>query len=401
MYIVAAQRSPVGRHRGALSSVRPDDLAAAVILPLLQQQPAIREHVEHVILGAANQAGEDNRNVARMVALLVGLPFSVAAHTVNRLCASGLEAIADGMRRIQTGDADLVIAGGVEAMSRAPFVMARAEEALPRAAPAIFDTSLGWRFPNPKLAMRIPLESMGETAENVAAKWKITREEQDAFACSSHTKALSAIKTGAFAEEIVPVGVPAVVSAKKIETQFVTVDEGPRAATSPEALAKLKPVFREGGTVTAGNSSSLNDGASAVLLASKAALRRYKLTPRAQIVSVATVGVDPSFMGEGPIFSTPKALARAGWSKRDLDLVELNEAFAAQALACIRGLELNPDICNVHGGAIALGHPLGSTGARLVVTLLHALERHNKRRGLASLCVGVGQGMSMCIERVS
>jgi acetyl-CoA acetyltransferase family protein len=412
VYIVGATRTPIGRHRGMLSQIRPDDLAAQVIRAAIARGAVPDAAVEQVILGCTNQAGEDNRNVARMAALLAGLPFAVAAHTVNRLCASGMQAVAEGARCIQTGDADVVVVGGVESMSRAPFVMGRAEEALPRAVPQLFDTSLGWRFANPRLAARIPLESMGETAENIAEKYRIGREEQDQFALTSHQRAAAARDAGNLDAECMEVlvdqGPQAATKSGKHDsaTDKPSVagsaqrDEGPRKDASVDALAKLRPAFRKGGSVTAGNSSTLSDGASALVLASEAALKRYNLTPRAQVVASACIGVDPSFMGEGPVYATPIALRRAGWVARDLDLVELNEAFAAQALHCIAALELNPAIVNVHGGAIAFGHPLGSSGSRILITLLHALEQRGLRRGMASLCVGVGQGMSMCIERL-
>jgi acetyl-CoA acetyltransferase family protein len=346
---------------------------------------------DHVVLGATNQAGEDNRNVARMAALLAGLPYEVPAVTVNRLCGSGLEAVANAVMRIATGDAECVIAGGVESMTRAPFVFGKSDEAFARTAPKVFDTSLGWRFENPRMAQRFPLESMGETAENVAEKWKIGREEQDAFALASHQKALVAD----FSSEIVPVSIPQ----KKGEPIVVSKDESPRADASLPALAKLQPVFRKNGTVTAGNSSPLNDGASAVVVVSEEVLRAEKLEPLARVVAHATAGVEPGYMGEGPIPAGKKALARAGWSVGDLDLIELNEAFAAQSIACIRGLELDPAKVNVRGGAIALGHPVGSSGCRVLVSLVHALRARNAKRGLAALCIGVGQGIAMCVER--
>jgi acetyl-CoA acetyltransferase family protein len=412
VYVVGAKRTPIGRHRGMLSEIRPDDMAAQVVRASIVSAGVPDDVVDQVILGCTNQAGEDNRNVARMAALLAGLPFAVAAHTVNRLCASGMQAVAEGARCIQTGDAEVVVVGGVESMSRAPFVMGRATEALPRAVPQLFDTSLGWRFANPHLAARIPLESMGETAENIAHKYSIGREQQDQFALLSHQRAGAALDAGNMDAECIEVldaeglqlmersGRPLGASGNSGATASVQRDEGPRRDASLGALAKLRPAFRTGGSVTAGNSSTLSDGASALVLASEAALKRYNLTPRAQVVASACIGVDPSFMGEGPVYSTPIALRRAGWSLHDLDLVELNEAFAAQALHCISALGLNPAIINVHGGAIALGHPLGSSGARILITLLHALEQRGLRRGMASLCVGVGQGMSMCIERL-
>jgi acetyl-CoA acyltransferase len=390
-YLVAALRSPIGRHRGALASVRADDLAAHMITSLRARFPALADRVDHVVLGATNQAGEDNRNVARMASLLAGLPYDVPAMTVNRLCGSGLEAVCDAARRIATGDADCVIAGGVESMTRAPFVFGKSDEAFPRTPPRVYDTSLGWRFENPRMAERFPLQSMGETAENVAEKWKITREEQDAFALASHRKAVAA--KADYAHEIAPVSIPQ----KKGDPIVVAEDEAPRADASLAALAKLQPVFRKGGTVTAGNSSPLNDGASAVLVVSEEVMKSAGLDPLARIVSHATAGVDPGLMGEGPIPAGKKALARAGFGA--LDLVELNEAFAAQAIACIRGLELDPASVNVRGGGIALGHPIGSSGCRILVTLLHAMRARNAKRGMAALCIGVGQGIAMCVER--
>ena len=394
-YIVEALRSPIGKHRGALASVRPDDLAAHLIATLRTRRPDLVARVDHVVFGATNQAGEDNRNVARMAALLADLPYEVPAVTVNRLCGSGLEAVCDAVRRVTTADADCVIAGGVESMTRAPFVFGKSDEAFARSAPKVFDTSLGWRFENPRLAARFPLISMGETAENVAEKWKITREEQDAFALASHEKAARAQSAGDFAAEIAPVVMPQ----KKGDPVVVSADESPRPDASLAALAKLQPVFKKGGTVTAGNSSPLNDGSSAVMVVSEDVLRAEKLEPLARVVSYATAGVEPNLMGEGPIPAGKKALSRAGFSTKDLDLVELNEAFAAQSIACIRGLELDPSRVNVRGGAIALGHPIGSSGCRVLVTLIHAMRAKNAKRGMAALCIGVGQGIAMCLER--
>ncbi|MCA9587866.1 MAG: thiolase family protein [Myxococcales bacterium] len=394
-YLVHAVRTPIGKHRGALSAARADDMAALLVSALRDRAPAAFARVDHVVFGATNQAGEDNRNVARMAALLAGLPYEVPAVTVNRLCGSGLEAVADGVRRIWTGDADVVVAGGVESMTRAPYVMAKGEEAFARGAPKVFDTSLGWRFENPRMAERFPLQSMGETAENVADKWKITREEQDAFAVRSHEKAVAAQKAGAFADELVPVEIPQ----RKGAPLVVAEDESPRADASSAALAKLRPVFRKDGSVTAGNSSPLNDGASAVMLVSEDVLRAEKLEPLARVASFATAGVDPNLMGEGPIPAGKRALERAGWKVGDLDLVELNEAFAAQSIACLRGLELDAERVNVRGGAIALGHPIGSSGCRVLVTLLHAMKARGDKRGMAALCIGVGQGIAMTVER--
>jgi 3-oxoadipyl-CoA thiolase len=395
-YLVAGVRTPIGKHRGALANVRADDLAAHMITSILARSPSLSGKVDHVVFGATNQAGEDNRNIARMALLLAGLPYEVPAVTVNRLCGSGLEAVADAVRRVATSDAECVIAGGVESMTRAPFVFGKADEAFPRTPPKVFDTSLGWRFENPKMAERFRLDSMGETAENVAEKWKITREEQDAFALASHQKAVAAQNAGDFTDEIAPVKIPQ----KKGDPIVVSVDESPRPETSLASLAKLQPVFRKGGSVTAGNSSPLNDGASAVMVVSEEVMKAEGLQPLARVVASATAGVEPGFMGEGPIPAGKKALSRAGWNVRELDLVELNEAFAAQSIACVRGLELDAAKVNVRGGAIALGHPIGSSGCRILVTLLHAMKARQAKRGMAALCIGVGQGIAMCVERV-
>jgi 3-oxoadipyl-CoA thiolase len=396
-YLALAIRTPIGRHRGSLSPVRADDLAALLVREAVARHPFLASRTDQVVFGATNQAGEDNRNVARMAALLAGLPYEVPAVTVNRLCGSGLEAVCDATRRIATGDADTVLAGGVESMTRAPYVFGKADEPFARSAPKVFDTSLGWRFENPKMAARFPLESMGETAENVAEKWKISREEQDVFALASQKKAAAAWAEGHFAAELCPVPVPSA-KGKGQEESFAT-DESVRGDVTIEGLAKLRPVFKKEGTVTAGNSSPLNDGASLVCVVDEATLARESLVPLARIVSYATTALSPSLMGEGPIEAGKKALARAGWSVGDLDLVELNEAFAAQSIACVRGLELDPAKVNVQGGAIALGHPIGSSGCRILVTLAHALARTGKKRGMAALCVGVGQGIAMTIER--
>jgi 3-oxoadipyl-CoA thiolase len=397
-YIVDAVRSPIARFKGGLTTVRPDDLAALMVQALVKRSAALGSQIDHVVFGATNQAGEDNRNVARMAGLLAGLPYEVPAVTVNRLCGSGLEAVTDAVRRVWTGDAEVVVAGGVESMTRAPFAMRKAAEPFDRTPPAIFDTTLGWRFENPAMAARFPLQSMGETAENVAEKWKIGREEQDAFAVASQKKAGEAIARGAFDKEIVAVPV-AQSGRNKGEAVPFAKDESPRPDTTVEALAKLPAVFRKGGSVTAGNSSPLNDGASAVLVVSEDALRAAKLEPIARVVAFATAGVEPNLMGEGPIPAGKKALERAGWRVGDLDLVELNEAFAAQSIACIRGLELDPARVNVNGGAIALGHPIGSSGCRVLGTLVHAMAARNAKRGMAALCIGVGQGIAMVIER--
>jgi len=392
-YLVDAVRTPIARFKGGLASARPDDLAAHIVTSLQARNEALVARVDQIVFGATNQAGEDNRNVARMAGLLAGLPYEVPAVTVNRLCGSGLEAVCDAVMRVWTGDADVAIAGGVESMTRAPYAMRKAEEAFARDPPKIYDTSLGWRFENPKMAERFPLQSMGETAENVAEKWKITREEQDAFALASQKKAGAAVAAGAFAREIVPL----TLAQKKAAVVF-DKDESPRPDATLEGLAKLPAVFRKGGTVTAGNSSPLNDGASGVLVASEEVVRREKVEPLARVVAFATAGAPPNLMGEGPIPAGKKALARAGWTSGDLDLVELNEAFAAQSLACIRGLELDPSRVNVNGGAIALGHPIGSSGARILGTLVHAMKARRARRGMAALCIGVGQGIAMLVE---
>lgn len=394
-YLVQALRTPIGKHRGALAPVRADDLAAHLLTTLATRAPSLVARVDHVVFGATNQAGDDNRNVARMAMLLANLPYEVPAVTVNRLCGSGLEAVSDAVRRIATGDAECIIAGGVESMTRAPFVFGKSDEAFARSAPRVYDTSLGWRFENPRLAERFPLQSMGETAENVAEKWKITREEQDTFALGSHEKAVRAQAAGHFDEELAPVSIPQ----RKGAAVVVDKDESPRDDASLASLAKLQPVFRKGGSVTAGNSSPLNDGASALMVVSEDVLQAEGLEPLARVVAGATAGVEPNLMGEGPIPAGKKALARAGWAVSDLDLVELNEAFAAQALACIRGLELDPARVNVRGGGIALGHPIGSSGCRILVTLLHAMKAQGRKRGMAALCIGVGQGIAMCVER--
>ncbi len=400
-FLALALRTPIGRHRGSLSFARADDLAAHLVKEAVARHPFLAERTDQVVFGATNQAGEDNRNVARMAALLAGLPFEVPAVTVNRLCGSGLEAVCDAARRIWTHDADVVIAGGVESMTRAPYVFGKADEPFARVPPKVFDTSLGWRFENPKMAARFPLETMGETAENVAAKWGITREEQDAFALESQKKASRAWKDGAFAAEVCPVPMPSLKGkdhGKGPEESFAK-DESVRDDVTLEGLTKLKPVFKKDGTVTAGNSSPLNDGASLVVVVSEEVLVREKLEPLARIVSHASTGLSPSLMGEGPIEAGKKALARASWGIGDLDVVELNEAFAAQSIACVRGLELDITRVNVQGGAIALGHPIGSSGCRILVTLAHTMKRLGKTRGMAALCVGVGQGIAMTLER--
>jgi len=395
IYVIDAVRTPIARYRGALASIRPDDLAAHVVRGLVDRQPELGARLDQVVFGATNQAGEDNRNVARMALLLAGLPYDVPGVTVNRLCGSGLEAINDAARMIAVGESEVAIAGGVESMTRAPFSMPKASEAFDRNPPPIYDTTLGWRYPNPKMQERFELISMGETAENVAKKYGITRQEQDEFALSSQRKAAAAWEASAFADEIVPVPVPQ----RKGEPVLFARDESVRSDTTIEGLAKLRPAFRAGGSVTAGNSSPLNDGAAAVLLVSEDVVKELGLEPMARFVASATAGVDPSYMGEGPIPATKKVFSRAGLRAPNLDLVELNEAFAAQSIACIRGLDLDPEKVNVNGGAIALGHPIGASGARIVTTLVHAMKARKARLGLASLCIGVGQGIATVFER--
>jgi acetyl-CoA acyltransferase len=393
--ILAAVRTPIGRYRGALRDVRPDDLAAHVLSGLLSHTGVSGKEVQEVFLGCANQAGEDNRNIARMAVLLAGLPSEVPACTVNRLCGSGLEAVAQAARLVATGEVELAIGGGVESMTRAPWAMSKPPDGFPSGPQTLYDTSLGWRFPNPRMAELFPLEQMGETAENVAERYQIGRAAQDAFALDSHRKALAAQQAGRFSGEILPVGVPQ----KKGPSLVVVQDEGPRADTSLEKLAALPAVFRKGGSVTAGNSSPLNDGAAAVLVASPEKARALGLKPLARWVASGSAGVDPRFMGLGPIPATKRALHLAGWSVPSLDLVELNEAFAAQSLACMADLELDPAKVNVNGGAIALGHPLGCSGARILCSLLHELQRRDAHRGLATMCIGVGQGIAALVER--
>jgi 3-oxoadipyl-CoA thiolase len=395
-WIVSAVRTPVGRHGGALKSVRPDDLAAVAIRAAVERSGLDPALIEDVVLGCANQAGEDNRNVARMAALLAELPIGVAGQTVNRLCGSGLQAINSAAHAIMAGDGDAFVAGGVESMTRAPYVMPKPESPFERGNREMFDTTLGWRMVNPRLAEMHRPYSMGETGENVAEQCGVSREEQDEFALRSHQRAVAAIDEGRFAGQIAPVIVPQ----PRGEPVVVDRDEHPRRDTSLEALGKLKPAFREGGSVTAGNSSGINDGASATVVVEAELARREGLKPLARIVSTAVAGVDPSVMGLGPIPATRKALARAGLSVRDLDLVELNEAFASQSIACIRELGLDTEKVNVNGGAIALGHPLGMSGARLVTMLVHELGRRKARYGLATMCIGVGQGIATVLERI-
>ncbi len=395
-YICDAIRTPIGRYAGALSSVRADDLGAVPIRALMQRNPSVDwAAVDDVIYGCANQAGEDNRNVARMSALLAGLPGAVPGTTMNRLCGSGLDALATAARAIKAGEAELMIAGGVESMSRAPFVMGKADTPFSRQA-EIFDTTIGWRFVNPAMKAAYGVDSMPETAENVADDWKISRADQDAFALRSQERAARAIADGSMAREIAPV----TITTRKGET-VVTTDEHPRATTI-EALSALKPIVRPGGTITAGNASGVNDGAAALLIASEAAVKRFGLTPRARIVGGAVAGVPPRVMGIGPAPATRKLLERLGRGIADIDLIELNEAFAAQALAVLRELGLPDDAAHVNpnGGGIALGHPLGMSGARLATTALHQLERSGDRTALCTMCIGVGQGIAVMIERV-
>jgi 3-oxoadipyl-CoA thiolase len=384
--VLSAVRTPVGRYGGALADERPDDLAALVIREAVDRAGVPAAEVEDVYFGCANQAGEDNRNVARMAALLAGLPEEVAGVTVNRLCASGLSAVVAACHAVRAGDGDLFVAGGVESMTRAPFVFGKPERAYPRGDRTVWDTTLGWRFPNPRLAEIFPLESRGETGENVAEHWRVSRQDQDAFALESQRRWAAAHEAGRFADELVAV-------------HEVTRDEHPRPETSAEKLAALKPAFRDGGTVTAGNSSGVNDGAAALVVASEERARALGVEPLGRFVASAVAGVDPRVMGIGPIPAVRKVLARAGLEVAEIDLVELNEAFASQSLHVIRELGLARERVNVNGGAIALGHPLGMSGARLVVTLLHELRRRGGRFGLATLCVGVGQGQAALFER--
>ena len=390
----AAVRTPIARIRGGLSGVRPDDLAAMVIAEVLRRGEVNGDDVDEVILGCANQAGEDNRNVARMATLLAGLPQSVPAMTINRLCASGLSAVNTAARLIACGDAEIVIAGGVESMSRAPWVMPKADGPFPTGNVTVYDSSLGWRFPNPALERLFPLEAMGETAENLVERYELSRSDQDAFALRSHRNAVAAEANSAFATERMELRLPQ----KKGEPLVVRQDEGPRADTTLETLAKLQPAFRKGGSVTAGNSSTLNDGASALILMSAEKARSLGRVPLGRWVAAADAGVDPRVMGIGPVPAVRKALARAQLGVDAIKLWELNEAFAAQSLAVIRDLELDVDRVNVNGGAIALGHPLGSSGSRLLVTLLNALKLRGGGLGLATLCVGVGQGVATVVE---
>ncbi len=393
-YIIDVIRTPIGRIGGKLSTVRPDDLLALVLSELIERNPKIDVNaIEDVIAGAANQAGEDNRNVARMAVLLAKLPLTIGGNTVNRLCASGLQAVIDSARAIMCGDGEIYIAGGVESMTRAPFVMAKSHEPWSRKI-EVFDTSIGWRFVNEKLAEKFYPYNMGETAENVAKKYNITREDQDIFAALSQQKYFTALEAGKWEHEIVPVQI-----LENNELIIFKEDEHPRR-TSVERLSSLKPAFVKDGTVTAGNSSGINDGAAAMLLASEEAVAKYGLKPMAKVVSMAIAGVDPSVMGMGPVPATHKALQRAGLTLNDIDLIEMNEAFASQSLACIRELNIDNDRLNVNGGSIAIGHPLGCSGVRISTTLLHEMKRRYVRYGLATMCVGVGQGAAVIYEKV-
>jgi acetyl-CoA C-acetyltransferase len=395
-WIVEAVRTPVGRYGGALAGVRPDDLAATVLEAVVARSGIDPSIIDDVILGCANQAGEDNRNIARMALLIAGLPVEVAGQTVNRLCGSGLQAVASAAQAIAVGDADVVIAGGVESMSRAPFVTLKPESGYERGTRELVDTTIGWRFVNPVLDAKYPTISLGETAERVAAQWSVSREEQDAFALESQRRAAAAAASGVHAEEIVPVKIPQ----RKGDAISIDKDEHPRPETNAASLAKLRPAFIEGGSVTAGNASGINDGAAALLVMEAGRARALGLKPLARVVATSVAGVDPSVMGIGPIPAIRKLLERTGLSAKEIDRVELNEAFASQAVACIRELGLNPATTNIHGGAIALGHPLGASGARMLVTLTRELTRSGSRFGIASMCVGVGQGIAMLVERV-
>jgi acetyl-CoA C-acetyltransferase len=393
--LIDALRTPIGRHLSALKMVRPDDLAALVIRALIDRTGVDAAAIDDVIFGCANQAGEDNRNVARMASLLAGLPYHVPGVTVNRLCGSSLEAVNQAARAIRAGDLDIVVAGGVESMSRAPWAMGKPVDGMPRGNQTLYDTSLGWRFPNPAMEALFPLEAMGETAENLVERYRIGREEQDLFAVASHHKAAAAWEAGRFAAEVVPVPVPQ----RKGPPAMVEMDEGFRADTSMAAIAGLKPAFRKGGTVTAANSSTLNDGAAAVLMMSRERAMALGLEPLAVWRSGAAAGVDPRVMGIGPVPASKKALAKAGVALSELGVVELNEAFAAQSLAVLRELEVDPARVNPNGGAIALGHPLGASGARILTTLVHEMKRRDARWGLATMCIGVGQGIATVVER--
>ena len=393
-WIVDAVRTPIGRHGGALAPVRPDDLAAVTIAALLERNPFPADRLDDVIFGCTNQAGEDNRNVARMALLRAGLPVEVPGQTVNRLCGSGLQAVASALHAIRAGEGDAFIAGGVESMSRAPFVMLKPERGYTRGVPEVADTVLGWRFTNPRLPDEWTI-SLGGTAEGVAREFGVTREEQDAFAAASQARAGAAIESGRFDAEIVPVSVPR----RRGDPMVVARDEHPRPGTTAEALARLRPVFARDGTVTAGNSSGINDGAAALLVVEGETARAHGMEAMAVIRGAAVAGVEPHRMGMGPVPATRRCLARTGLAARDIDLVELNEAFAAQAIPCMRELDLDPDRVNVNGGAIALGHPVGCSGARILATLVHEMVHRNAALGLATMCIGVGQGIAAVVER--
>jgi 3-oxoadipyl-CoA thiolase len=394
--IIDALRTPMGSYRGALAGVRPDDLAARVLAAAVERTGIETSDVADVYMGAANQAGEDNRDVARMASLLAGFPVEVPGVTVNRLCASGLEAVNQASRALRLGEADLYLAGGVESMSRAPWVVPKPEAGLPRGSQTMHDTALGWRLVNPRMADLHSTEAMGETAENVAERYRVSREDQDAFALRSHRRALDARESGRFDDEIVAVETPP--AKRHGDPLLVGEDEGPREDTTLERLAKLRPAFRDDGTVTAGNASTLNDGAACLVLASERKAAELGADPLARVVSVGVAGVDPAVMGIGPVRAIPRALEAAGLALEDVDLIEINEAFAAQVLACVRELGIDEKRLNVNGGAIALGHPLGCSGARLLTTLAWELRRRGARYGVASLCVGVGQGVATVIE---
>jgi 3-oxoadipyl-CoA thiolase len=394
--IIDALRTPMGGYRGSLAAIRPDDLAAHLVSAAIERNGIDPSRIDDVYMGAANQSGEDNRDVARMAVLLAGLPVDVPGVTVNRLCASGLEAVNQASRALRLGEGGLYLAGGVESMSRAPWVLPKPENGLPRGEQTLYDTTLGWRMINPRMTERHSTESMGETGENVAERYGISREEQDRFALQSHQRAVAAQRDGRFSEQIVPVEVPP--RSKREEARRLEADEGPREDTSMEKLARLKPAFREGGTVTPGNSSTLNDGAACLVLGTAETARELGREPMARVLSIGVAGVDPAYMGIGPMVAIPKALERAGLELDQIDLIELNEAFASQVLACTRGLGIDEERLNVNGGAIALGHPLGCSGARLMTTLVWELRRRGARYGIATLCVGVGQGVATVIE---
>jgi 3-oxoadipyl-CoA thiolase len=394
--IIDALRTPMGGYRGSLAAIRPDDLAAHLVSAAIERNGIDPSRIDDVYMGAANQSGEDNRDVARMAVLLAGLPVDVPGVTVNRLCASGLEAVNQASRALRLGEGGLYLAGGVESMSRAPWVLPKPENGLPRGEQTLYDTTLGWRMINPRMTERHSTESMGETGENVAERYGISREEQDRFALQSHQRAVAAQRDGRFSEQIVPVEVPP--RSKREEARRLEADEGPREDTSMDKLARLKPAFREGGTVTPGNSSTLNDGAACLVLGTAETARELGREPMARVLSIGVAGVDPAYMGIGPMVAIPKALERAELELDQIDLIELNEAFASQVLACTRGLGIDEERLNVNGGAIALGHPLGCSGARLMTTLVWELRRRGARYGIATLCVGVGQGVATVIE---